>query len=95
LTTYSGPIQDYGLQNEVRAMRMPLAMLPEGSRARVVGISGGRGLVRRLVALGFAADVLVRVLHSHSPGPVLIEVKGSRVALGRGVAMKIVVEEAG
>ncbi len=95
MTAYPRSMQDNGLQGEVGAMMMPLAMLPDGAFARIVEVSGGRGLVRRLAELGFNADVLVKVLHNHSPGPVLIEVKGSRVALGRGVAMKILVEEAG
>jgi len=95
LTLYSRLIQDYEFQNEDGAMTTTLAMLPEGAQARVVGVSGGRGLVRRLAELGFNADVLVKIIHNHSPGPVLIEVKGSRIARGRGVAMKIMVEEAG
>lgn len=89
------PIQDYGLQKKVWEMTMPLAMLPDGARARVVEVYGGRGLNRRLAEMGFNTGVLVRVIQNHSPGPTLIEVKDSRVCLGRGVAMKIMVEEVG
>jgi len=49
------------------------------------------GLTRRLAEMGFTKGERVRVLHSSPPGPILVMVKGARVALGRGVAMKIMV----
>jgi len=74
---------------------MPLALVSPGSNVRIVAIHGGRGLVKRLSDLGFTQSTRVRVIHTHSPGPVCVEVKDSRIALGRGVSMKImVVEEA-
>ncbi len=75
-------------------MLMPLAMLPPYQRAVVRRIVGGRCLVRRLVELGFTPNTEVYVVKS-PPGPVLVWVKGSRVALGWGVAMKILVEVVG
>ncbi|MCK4582960.1 ferrous iron transport protein A [Candidatus Bathyarchaeota archaeon] len=74
-------------------MRMPLIMLPEGTQATVVEVHGGRGLCRRLAEMGFNVGDKVRMIKNHRPGPVMVEVKDSRVALGRGVTMKIVVEE--
>ena len=73
-------------------MRMPLAMLPENEEARVIEVRGGRGLVRRLSELGFTPGARVKVLFSNSPGPVLIDVRGSRIALGRGLLMRIMVD---
>ncbi len=72
-------------------MLIPLAMLPPCRRAVVKNILGGRGLIRRLTELGFTPDAEVHVFKS-SPGPVLVSVRGSRVAIGWGVAMKILVE---
>lgn len=76
---------------------MPLAMLALGSEGRVLEIRGGRGLVKRLSDLGFTYGTRVRVVHSHGSwsGPVAVDVKDSRIALGRGIAMKIMVEEVG
>ncbi|RJS69291.1 ferrous iron transport protein A [Candidatus Bathyarchaeota archaeon] len=71
--------------------KMPLAMLSENEEAIVVEIRGGRGLVRRLSEMGFTYGAKVRILHSSSPGPVLVSIRGSRIALGRGAAMKILV----
>ena len=72
---------------------MPLALVPPGTEGKIVEIRGGRGLVKRLSDLGFTQGTKVRVVHTHNPGPVLVEVKDSRIALGRGVSMKIIVME--
>jgi len=80
-------------------MEIPLAVLPLGGRGKIARICGGRGLVRRLSDMGFVPDVEVKVVHSHAShnpgrgGPLVVEVKDSRMALGRGVAMKIMVQE--
>jgi len=74
-------------------MEIPLAMLPLGIEGRISSIRGGRGLVRRLIEMGFQLGEKVRVIHSHNPGPVVAEVKDTRIALGRGVAMRIMVVE--
>ncbi len=72
-------------------LRVPLAFLSENKQATVVEVVGGRGLVRRLYELGFTPGTKVRVISSSSPGPVLVDVKGARIALGRGITMKIIV----
>ena len=72
-------------------LRVPLAFLSENKQATVVEVVGGRGLVRRLYELGFTPGTKVRVVSSSSPGPVLVDVKGARIALGRGITMKIIV----
>ena len=80
-------------------MEIPLAILPVGAKGKITGIRGGRGLVRRLSDMGFIQGVDVKVVHSHAShnpgrgGPLVVEVKDSRIALGRGVAMKIMVQE--
>ena len=67
-------------------------MVPEGSRVEIVEIRAGRKAMRRLSDLGFLAGSIIRVLKSFSSGPILLEVRGSRIALGRGIAMKVLVE---
>ncbi|MGC8940360.1 MAG: FeoA family protein [Candidatus Bathyarchaeia archaeon] len=71
------------------AAKVPLAMLPENCEAVIVEVNGGMGLTRRLAEMGFTNGTKVKVLHSSPPGPMLVMVRGSRIALGRGVAMKI------
>ena len=71
----------------------PLLYLPEYSSGVIVGMYGGRGLMKRLIDMGLTQGTRVHVLKSSGPGPMLIEVRGSRLALGRGVAMKIMIRE--
>jgi len=79
------------LENE--KMRTPLIMLSEGAQATLVEVQGGRELCRRLAEMGFNAGDKVRMIKKHRLGPVIVEVKDSRVVLGRGVTMKIIVVE--
>jgi len=72
---------------------IPLGYLSECHSGIIVDIRGGRGLVRRLIDMGLTSGTLVHIIKSAGPGPVLIEVRGSRIAVGRGIAMKIFVKE--
>lgn len=89
----SAPITDWvsTKQRKERSL-IPLAMLPEGTPAIIVCLTAGRGLARRLAELGFCIGTEIQVLKSRTPGPVLIGVRDSRIALGRGTAMKILVD---
>ena len=69
-------------------MTIPLAMASIGEPVRLVRIDGGRQLVRRLTELGFTPGVEMYVVHD-AGGPLLISVRDSRVALGRGMAHKV------
>ncbi len=70
---------------------LPLAFLPEGAVGTVREIMGGRGATRHLEDMGFSPLARVLVLKSCPPGAMLVLVKDSRIALGRGMAMKILV----
>ncbi|NPV63509.1 MAG: ferrous iron transport protein A [Methanotrichaceae archaeon] len=71
---------------------IPLAFLPEGATGTVYQVLGGRGASRHLEDMGFAPTAKVLVLKSCPPGAMLVMVKESRIALGRGMAMKILVK---
>ena len=51
----------------------------------------GRRLQKRLLDLGITGCVLKVILNNN--GPVLVEIRGTRIAIGRGMAKKIDVEE--
>jgi len=59
----------------------------------VTQISGGHGLVRRLETMGVRPGVVI-VKRSSQPlrGPVTIQVHGTELALGFGIACRIHVE---
>jgi ferrous iron transport protein A len=86
-----GHLHDLMEQSRDLRMAIPLAFLLEGDEGEIVGFRGERGLTQRLADMGFTPSTKVRVLSSNAPGPVLVDVKGSRIALGRGMAMKIIV----
>lgn len=70
----------------------PLSACRRGETVRLVRIQAGRHLTRRLVELGLTPGVTMQVVHKNG-GPLLIAVRGARLALGRGVAEKILVED--
>ncbi len=58
---------------------------------RVVLLSTGRFQRRRLEDMGLGQGALVRVQRRQHHGPIAVEAHGARLALGRGVAAKILV----
>jgi ferrous iron transport protein A len=62
-------------------------------QARVIMIDGGQKVRSHLNTLGIhIGDWLTVVQRAPFRGPVLVEIHGSRVALGRGVASKVRVD---
>jgi len=78
------------IQVEVQPL-IPLAMVSPGELVTVVDVRAGRGLARRLAEMGLLPGTQIRVVNSQMPGPLIIDLKGSKLALGRGVARKIMV----
>ena len=73
--------------------RMPLAMVRPGEVVTVVGVRAGWGLQRRLADMGLLSGVQIRVINNQMPGPLIIDLRGSRLVLGHGMAHKIMVTE--
>jgi ferrous iron transport protein A len=76
----------------VEVMAMPLTTVSPGAEVTLVAVNAGRGLVRRLSDIGLYPGVSLKVIHSGRPGPFVIQVGDSRLALGHGVAQKILVK---
>lgn len=70
---------------------LPLALLSEGEEGDVLEVRGGKGLVQRLTDMGLTPSTRVLVIRSCPPGPMLVSFRDSRIALGRGITMKIFV----
>lgn len=65
-----------------------------GSRARVVGFSGGWRGSDRLLKMGIGPGAEVQAVSFHPfRGPIVVKVDDTQIALGRGLAKKILVEE--
>jgi len=56
----------------------------------LVKIEGGKNVTRRLIELGLTPGVKLRLIQD-SGGPVILAVRDSRIALGRGMANRIFV----
>ena len=72
---------------------MQLLNLAPDTCAQIKNIAGGKKLKSKLTQLGLHVGDSVHVLR-RAPfgGPVLVECNGREIALGRGVAEKIIVE---
>jgi len=66
--------------------------LKPGERATFLGIQSGRGFWGRMIAMGFTPGVEVEMLQNHRHGPLLVAVRGTFVALGRGEAARVMVD---
>jgi len=71
---------------------IPLSRLVKGERGRIVRITGGRGFISRLGTLGFIPGHVVEMEANYGTGPIIVNVEGVEIALGRGEAEKIEVE---
>jgi len=70
-----------------------LADLPQGEKCTVVLAAGGRGMVRRLAEMGLTPGTEVRVVRSAPMhGPIEVSVRGVSLALGRGIAVRVLVK---
>lgn len=54
---------------------------------------GARGIMRRLMDLGITKGCTITVVQTGGHGPTLVEVRGTRIALGQRLACTILVEE--
>jgi ferrous iron transport protein A len=71
--------------------RRPLSHVKEGEKVTVIEVNGGRGINLRLCELGIGIGSTITVVQN-SGGPVIVSYGGCRMALGKGVSAKIMVE---
>ncbi|MCT4634574.1 MAG: ferrous iron transport protein A [Firmicutes bacterium] len=73
---------------------MPLNMVSKGSEVVLKNIFWGEKLKRKLQDMGLTPGVKLKVVSDSGKGPVVIDVRGTRLALGRGILNKIYVDGA-
>jgi len=84
----------YGLCNSCLSKRkpvMPLTMGKEGEHLIVKDIIGGRGMKERLISMGIRIGDEMEIISNTGMGRLIIACGHTRLALGRGVANKILV----
>ena len=70
-----------------------LTDLAANDRARILSFAVGRHAASRLASLGLTPGAEVDVTQNLGRGPLIVTVRGTRIALGRGEAAKILVEQ--
>jgi Fur family ferric uptake transcriptional regulator len=68
----------------------PLTEVAPGERVCIATTGGGRMFHQRLADLGLTPDSEVQVINN--TGPIIVALRNTRVALGRGMAAKILVK---
>ena len=71
---------------------MPLSMAPHNTPLEVIAFRGGHGMRRRLADLGLNIGMNIAVVSAQPGGPMVVDMKGSRFAIGRGIAHHVSVK---
>ena len=73
--------------------KISLVQMQTEHKARILEISGGTNLAARLMSMGvFEGKEVTKLSHVGLKGPVVIKIGRSILALGHGVAAKVMVE---
>ncbi len=70
---------------------MPLTMATPGQELTLIDILGGKGIRSKLYSMGLIPGIKLTVLGTRG-GPIMIAINDTRLALGFGMAKKIMVE---
>ncbi|MBN1572354.1 MAG: transcriptional repressor [Deltaproteobacteria bacterium] len=82
----------YGLCDKCQGEREKFIRLSDanpGERVRIERFMGGHRLKNRLLSMGLSVGKEVEVLNAGRPGPTIIAVDGSRIALGHMLSRKV------
>ncbi len=72
-------------------LQISLSELTTDQHATILSFSSGRLEMARLASLGFTPGAQVDMTQNYGRGPLIVTVRGTRVALGRGEAAQIFV----
>lgn len=71
-----------------------LLEIPSNTHVKIISIAGGKGARQILAQLGVGVGSEITIKRNAPfAGPLLIEHHGTTVAIGRGIAAKIMIEE--
>ena len=72
--------------------RISLSELAADRLGTILSLASGRLEMMRLASLGFTPGAEVSMTQNYGRGPLIVTVRGTRVALGRGEAAQIFVQ---
>ncbi len=71
---------------------IPLIFAPVNKELVIETIKGGKNSNLRLNELGLVKGKIVKIVNKRQMGPILLQVDNSRLAIGQGIALKIIVK---
>lgn len=71
---------------------MVLSSLNPGKEVILIDIEGGQGVKAKLYSMGLVPGANLKILSRNGTGPIMIAIKDSKLAVGLGMAQKIIVE---
>ena len=74
---------------------LALSAVRSGGEVRIRRVRGCHHFLSRLACLGFTPGAHLRVVQNFGRGPIIVSLRDTRVALGRGEAARIEVEAPG
>ena len=92
-----GPVPVYPAMEQpvqVPEGALPLERVPSGTKVKVVAVIAGTGATNRIYQMGIVPGSIIEVVDNNLMypwTPVLVRVHGMTIALGRGLASKILV----
>ncbi|MFN2184121.1 MAG: ferrous iron transport protein A [Anaerolineae bacterium] len=69
-----------------------LSSAQSGESVQIRKMDGGHQFLSRLASLGFTPGAHLEVIQNYGHGPIIVRLRDTRVALGRGEAKKILVQ---
>jgi ferrous iron transport protein A len=86
-----GPKRDASLAGGVV---VPLTMLLPGEEAKIVALGQGAGRQHHFRRIGLREGKIVKVIATQpGRGPIVIDVEGTQIAIGRGMAQQILIQK--
>ncbi len=69
-----------------------LTNLHTGDEVTLIDIEGGRGIRSKLFNLGLTPGIRIKIISKNGWGPIVLKVREGKIAIGRGMAEKILVK---
>lgn len=64
---------------------------PKGVPMEIVTLDGGRNMLQKLSAMGLTHHAVIKVMRGGGTGPMVVEIRGSRIGLGQRISSRIMV----
>jgi ferrous iron transport protein A len=71
----------------------PLGFMQRGQEGIIREMAGGLKMRQRLTEMGMVKGSEIKIIRNDSHGPLIISLGEERLAIGRGVSHKILIEE--